>query len=60
MIEIWEFKFFGKKDICVYYYIGKNKIKIDYLYKLYILLFYKFKIYEVLKIMNVYIKYECM
>lgn len=46
MIKIWEFKFFGKKDICVNYYIGKNKIKIDYLYKLYILLFYKFKIYD--------------
>lgn len=59
MIKIWEFKSFGKKDICVYYHTGKNKIKIDHLYKLYILLLYKFKTHEVLKTTNAHIKYEC-
>lgn len=59
MIKIWEFKSFGKKDILVYYHTGKIKTKIDHLYKLYILLLYKFKTHELLKTMGALIKYEC-
>lgn len=50
---------FWEKDIRVYYHTGKNKTKIDHLYKLYILLLYKFKTHELLKTMGAHIKYEC-
>lgn len=50
MIKIWEFKSFGEK---------RHMRVLSYLYKLYILLLYKFKTHEVLKTTNAHIKYEC-